>query len=546
MTGKDSDVLDAVVIGAGITGIYQAYLLRERGFRVQGIEAGDDVGGVWHWNRFPGARLDTESYTYGYFAMSGILPDWKWSEQFASQGEILSYIRAASDTMDIRGTFRFNTRVLGADFVEDGCLWDVHLDNGETLRCHYLITAVGPLSATRIPDYPGVDDFRGVSYHSSQWPADPEGGTGPAQIDFAGKRVGVIGTGATGIQIIPIVAETAAELYVFQRSPNWCVPLGNSPLSEEEMAHISAHYPDLLDYCLSTPSGFAHMPREQDGEAASGEERAAFLEDRYTTPGYAIWHGNYRDMLTSRTTNNAISAFIADKIRSRVEDPQVAEKLVPTDHPYGTKRVPMETNYYEAYNRPNVRLVDIREAPITKITPGGIQTSEAHYDLDIIIYATGFDAVTGALDRMDIKGRGGVLLRDAWADGPETFLGLNVAGFPNLFTLVSAHNGASFCNVGICSAKQVEWTTEMLAYMRDKGLTCAEPTLEAQAEWTEHVLSGLEGTLLWEGDAWWMKITYDDAGNKVMRALAYFGGGPEYRRRCDEVSSNGYRGFVLN
>jgi cation diffusion facilitator CzcD-associated flavoprotein CzcO len=545
MQGSDGSVYDAMVIGAGITGIYQLHMLRQKGFSVLGVEAGDDVGGVWHWNRFPGARLDTESYTYGYFAMNGIIPEWEWSEHFATQAEILSYIRAAADKMGVRDGFRFNTRVVAADYDENANLWSVRLDDGTTAKCRFLITAVGPLSATKLPDYPGIDDFKGVSYHSSQWPADPDGGTGPARVDFTGKRVGVIGTGATGIQIIPIVAQTAKELTVFQRSPNWCVPLGNTALTQEDMAAIREKYPDLLEYCLSTPSGFKHMPRDQDGIDATPEERQAFLEQVYSTPGYAIWHGNYRDFLISRETNNAIGEFIAAKIRARVKDPAVADLLIPKDHPYGTKRVPMETQYYETYNRPNVHLVDLNATPIDRITPDGIRTSAAEHELDIIIYATGFDAVTGALDRIYFRGRGGKLLRDAWADGPETFLGLSMTDFPNLFTLVSAHNGASFCNVGVCSPRQVEWVTEMLENMRAQGHTVVEALPEAQIAWTEHVLSGLEGTLLWEGDAWWMKISYDEAGNKIMRALAYFGGGPEYRRRCEEVAAHDYQGYAL-
>jgi cation diffusion facilitator CzcD-associated flavoprotein CzcO len=534
---------DAIVIGAGITGIYQVYSLRNIGLDVKGYEAGSDVGGTWYWNRYPGCRLDTESYAYGYFGLKGILPDWEWKERFASQPELLQYASRSADAMDVRRCYQFNTRVVKAAYDESTNQWNLDLDDGTRSSCTFLISAVGPLSATRMPTIPGAESFAGESFHSSRWPRNEDGT--PASVDFAGKRVGVIGTGATGVQIIPIVAETAAQLHVLQRTPNWCIPLGNGPLTPQLMRELRGDPARFLEFLKTTETAFPYRRGSKKAAEVTSDERKALFESLYAMPGYALWLSSYRDLLTNRVSNDYMATFVADKIRARVNDPEVAEKLVPKSHAFGTRRVPMETNYYEVYNQENVELVDIGESPIERITPNGIQVGGRQIELDVLIYATGFDGVTGALDRIDIRGRGDVALKTMWGDGPVTYLGLQTRGFPNFFTLVGAHNGASFCNIGVCSALQVEWLTEMLAYMRERRLTLSEPAAQYQDEWTNHVYEVYAKTLLSESDAWWVKTTTNADGTTTRRALIYVGGAPEYRARCADVASKGYEGFVL-
>lgn len=542
----ENQTFDAVVVGGGITGMYQVYVLRQMGFAVKGYEGGSDVGGTWYWNRYPGCRLDTESYAYGYFALTGIITDWRWSERFAGQPEMLRYIKHAADKMDIRRSFQFNTRVSAATFNDHTEMWDLGLSDGARVSCRYLISAVGPLSATRMPNIEGIEDFKGESFHTSRWPRDPNDPNGARQIDYRGKRVGVIGTGATGVQLIPIVAQTAQELIVFQRSPNWCTPLGNHPISDEEMEKLQAEYDKLLAFVKTTPTAFPYERNHKKASQATPEERRALFESLYAMPGYGIWLSGYRDLLVSKQSNSYLAEFIAEKIRQRVKDPEVAEKLIPKDHPFGAKRVPMETYYYEAFNQANVHLVDVRDTPITRITPKGVQVGDTHHDLDIIIYATGFDAVTGSYDQIDIHGRGGVSLKEEWKDGPVTYLGLQVRGFPNFFTLVGPHNGATFCNVGVCGALQVEWVSQMLDYMRQNNLGYSEPTAEDQDKWTRQVYEDFSATLLTEADAWWVKVKVHPDGTKERRSLVHVSGGPEYRRICDEVAAAGYAGFELH
>ena len=542
-TGKANPDFDAIVIGAGVTGIYQTYLLDREGMSVLGIEGGTDVGGTWYWNRYPGCRLDTESYAYGYFASSGIIPDWRWSETFAGQAELLRYANAAADAMDVRRLYRFRTRVTAAHYQERENVWNVTLDDEQQLTCRFLISATGPLNASRMPDIDGLESFQGESFHSSRWPLNEDGSA--ASIDFTGKRVGIIGTGATGVQIIPIAAETAKEFYVFQRSPNWCTPLGNQPLSAEEMSLIRKRYPTLLEYIKTTETAFPYHRDKRKAVAVPKEERDAFFEELYNQPGYGIWLSSFRDTLLNKESNEFLCEFIAGKIRERVSDPVVAEKLIPSDHPFGAKRVPMETDYYETYNKPSVHLVDIRETPIEAVTSNGIRTSERSYDLDVIIYATGFDAVTGSLDRIDIRGKGGRRLREEWADGPSTYLGLQARGYPNFFTLVGPHNGSAFCNIGVCGGLQAEWVTRMLSYLGARGLSYSEPTQAAEDEWTNSVYEDFSRTLMAEGNAWWVKVVTKPDGSIQRRTLVYVGGGAEYRKQCEQIAYNGYTGFEL-
>lgn len=536
-------VVDAVVVGAGVTGIYQTYLLDRKGLSVLGVDAADDVGGTWFWNRYPGCRLDTESYAYGYFALTGLIPDWNWSERFAGQAEMLRYVNAAADAMDVRRHYRFGTKVLSAHFLDDVKRWEITLDSGEMVHARFFISATGPLSASKMPDYKGIDLFKGEAFHSSHWPRDDQGN--PAGMNFAGKRVAVLGTGATGVQIIPIVAETAAELFVLQRNPNWCTPLGNTPLSDEDMNLIRTRYPTILEYVKTTDTAFPYHRDPRKASQVSPGEREEFFERLYDQPGYGIWLSGFRDLLLSKESNQFLANFVAKKIRQRVKNQTVAERLIPTDHPFGSKRVPMETNYYETYNRENVHLVDLKATPIDEFVENGVLIGGEVLEVDVIIFATGFDGVTGSLDRIDIRGRQGQRLIDAWADGPTTYLGLQTRNFPNFFALVGPHNGSAFCNVGVCGALQAEWVTQMLLYMEARGFETAEPSEAAEAAWTEAIYRDFERTLMAETNAWWIKVTHKPDGSVVRRTLVYVGGGPEYRRRCEQVAYCDYEGFEM-
>lgn len=534
---------DALVIGAGLSGMYQLYKLRELGLRVQGVEAADDVGGTWNFNRYPGCRFDSESYTYSYSFIEELLEEWSWSEHFASQPEILRYFRAAADKMDIRKNYRFGTRVAGAQFNEDINVWQVMFDNGESVTCRFLLSAVGPLSAPTWPSVQGLSEFAGETYHTYYWPHADEGEDGK-KVDFQGKRVAVIGTGATGIQVIQEVAKEAGELVVFQRNPNWAVPLLNSKIDAAEMQRIKDSYSEIFERCNASHTGHMYRNVRQSALDVSPEERKAFWERLYAQPGYAIWIGNYRDVLRNKDANRLMSDFVAEKIRERVDDPEVAEKLIPKNHGFGLKRLPMEDGYFEVYNQPNVTLVDIKETPIEHISAGGIQTSDNFYDIDILICATGFDAVTGSILRMNIVGRDGISLKEAWRDGPETYLGLQTHGFPNFFTILGAHNGATFCNIPRCAESQINWLTDMIANLHAKGILYVEPTEEAQSEWTELVYEVADQTLFTDVRSWFNGDN-SNIEQRPRKFLLWAGGNVAYKQKCEEIESAGYAGFDL-
>ena len=528
---------DVIVIGAGLSGMYQLYRLREAGFSVRVVEAGSDVGGTWYWNRYPGARFDSESWSYGYSFSQALLDEWEWSEHFAAQPETLRYCKFVADKFDLRRDMEFNCRVSGARFDDAANQWEVVTENGMRLRGRFLVTAVGPLSVPTMPNIPGVDSFRGEAYHTARWPHEP--------VSFAGKRVAVIGTGATGVQLISEVAKTVGHLTVFQRRPNWCAPLHNSPIDPAEQPRIKASYPEVFEKCRQSATAFIHRADRRRALEASPAEREAFFEQLYAQPGFGIWLANYRDTLVDEEANALISDFIARKIRERVQDPVVAEKLIPKDHGFGTRRVPMETRYYEVYNQDNVALVSLPDEPIEAITPAGIRTSAREYAFDMIIYATGFDAVLGGFNKLDIRGQGGLRLRDVWAEGPRTYLGLQVAGFPNLFMLLGPHNGAANCNMPRCIETNVDWVTDLLRHVRDKGYRRVESTTEAQEAWTQHVYESAEGLLSTKVDSWFMGINSNIPGRQKRMFLLYGAGAPAYRKKCEEVAARGYEGMRL-
>lgn len=526
---------DAIVIGAGISGMYQLYRLRELGMRVRVFEAGTGVGGTWYWNRYPGARFDSESYSYQYSFSEELLEEWSWSEHFAAQPETLRYLNYVADKFDLRRDIQFRSRVTAAHYRDDARAWDVTLQDGSRHRARFLITAIGPLSAPTMPRVPGVETFAGQSFHTATWPHEP--------VSFAGKRVAVIGTGATGVQTIAEVAKTAGHLTVFQRTPNWCKPLHNGPIDPETQAKIKAGYEELFKRCKETYACFIHTVDPRGIFEVTPQERETFLEKLYTTPGFAMWQGNFRDMLTDPKANAIVSDFVARKIRQRVKDPKVADKLIPKDHGFGTRRVPMETKYYEVYNQPNVRLVDINETPIARITPTGIETSDADYAFDIVIYATGFDAITGSFDRIDIRGLGGLKLKDKWAHGPQTFIGVQVESFPNMLMVVGPHTALG--NIPRSIEYNVEWVTGLIGYMREHNLTRANARPEAVADWTEHVKAAGAGLLSNEVNSWMTGINTNVDGKQTRIIARYSGSAPAYRARCDEVAAKGYRELSL-
>jgi cation diffusion facilitator CzcD-associated flavoprotein CzcO len=531
----DSSKFDAIVIGAGVAGLYQLYKLRGLGLQVRVLEAGSAVGGTWYWNRYPGARFDSESHTYGYSFSQGLLEDWHWSERFAPQHETERYLNYVADKFDLRRDIQFNSRVAAAHYCDDTRSWELTLEDGSRYATRFMVTAIGILSAPTMPNIPGIDSFAGVSCHTQAWPKEG--------IDFTGKRVGIIGTGATAVQTIQEIAKTVGQLTVFQRTPNWCAPLHNGKISDAEMRDIREHYQEIFALCRTSPGCYIHAPDPRKTLDVPPAEREAFWENLYGSPGFGIWMGNFSDMLTDRAANAAASDFIARKIRQRVKDPAVAEKLIPKNHGFGTRRVPLETGYYEVYNRTNVELVDINATPIERITPTGIKISERAYEFDIIIYATGFDAITGAYDRIDIRGAGGVRLKDVWAEGPQTYLGVLVEGFPNMLMAMGPHAGLG--NYTRTAEYSVEWVSGLIQFATKRGLTRVAATPEAVADWTDYVLELGQGQLMNEIESWMTGVNKNVEGKQKARIMRYSGGHPAYREHCDAVAAEGYRTLAL-
>ena len=531
-------MFDAIVIGAGLTGLYQLHLLREAGMTVRVFEAASGVGGTWYWNRYPGCRFDSESHTYGYSFSEEILQEWDWTEHFSGQPENLRYAEFVADKLDLRRDISFESRVRSATWDDDGGRWRVQLEGGEQAEARYLITALGIVSTPNMPIIAGMDSFDGPSHHTGLWPKEPVG--------FTGKRVAVIGTGASGVQVIQEIAKTATSLTVYQRTPNWCAPLGNRLVTDEEQRHIKANYPEIFERCKRTFAHFIHDSDKRNALDATPEQRDELWEALWSEPGFGIWMANFRDVLVDDDANRLLSDFVAAKIRERVDDPVTAEKLIPTDHGFGTRRVPLETGYYEVYNQDNVTLVDIRETPIERITPVGIRTADGiERAFDLIVYATGFDAVTGAFDRIEFNGIGGVTLREAWANGPYTYLGLAVPGFPNFFTLVGPHNAAGFCNLIRCSEQNVAWLSALLRHANAGDVDRIEALQDAARSYTERVLAMADRMLFSKTSSWFTGRNSGTTKPGDRRVLLYAGGMPGYTKTCDEVAADGYVGFDL-
>jgi cation diffusion facilitator CzcD-associated flavoprotein CzcO len=527
---------DAVVVGAGIGGLYALYRLKELGADVVALEATDGLGGTWHRNRYPGCRFDSESYSYGYSFSRELLEEWSWTEMFAAQPETLRYLNHVADKFDLRRHIAFNSDVVGAEFDEAGSFWLVTLANGRQLSTRFLLTALGALSFPTSPRYEGEESFAGRRFHTIAWPDD---------VDVTGKRVAVIGTGSSGVQVISDIADKVEELTVFQLRPGWCAPLHNSGIDDDEMQRIRDSYDDIFAKCRRSPSGFIHAPDRRKTTDVSEAERLAFWEELYAAPGLGIWLGNFKDTLMRDEANAELSRFMADKIRGRIEDPVLAERLVPKDHGFGTQRVALETNYYEAYNRANVHLVDLLETPILRMTPTGIETTSGTHDFDIVVYATGFDAFTGSYDHIDIVGRGGERLRDRWADGPVTALGVQIHGFPNLLMVGGPQGGSGSTNVPRGLEEIVDWIADLVEYVQREGYDYVEATAEAEQTWVDHVRDVAGMLLVSKTKSWFTGYNPNLDRDDTPRLLIYAGGNARYRERLEAEAAGGYPDFVL-
>ena len=528
---------EVVILGAGVSGIYQLYRLVQLGVNVTVLEGGSDLGGTWYWNRYPGARFDSESYTYGYSFSKELLQEWDWPERFSAQPDTLRYLQHVAKKFDLRRHMQFGCKLESAQFDEQHNLWRLLLANGREITSRFLVTGIGLLSAPTMPRIAGVESFKGPSFHTYYWPKET--------VELAGKRVAVIGTGATGVQVISEIADKVGELTVFQRRPNWCAPLNNGKLSPEEMADIKSRYDEIFATCLRTPGGFEHEPDRRGFYEVTREERLALWDKLYGEPGFGIWLSNFREIFTDEVANAEFSEYIAERIRQRVKDPVLAEQLIPQDHGFGIQRVPLETRYYEVYNRANVKLVNITETPIESITPKGIRTSEREYEFDLIVFATGFDAITGAYDRIDIRGVGGQKLRDKWNDGPVTFLGMQIHGFPNLITVAGPQSGSASTNFPRGIEIGVNWVTDLLEYMWKHGHTRVEATPEAEERWTNHVAKMYSTMLMRKAKGWFTGYNSNVDGHEHgrVRHLVYNGGAPKFLATIKQVAEENYKGL---
>ena len=534
MAGTDagSSRFDAIVVGAGFAGLYMLHRLRGMGLAVKVLEAGGDVGGTWYWNRYPGARCDVESMQYSYQFSPELQQDWEWSEKYATQPEILRYANHVADRFDLRRDSRFDTRVTRAAYDEATSTWILHTDGGAVYIAPFCILATGCLSATNTPRLPGLGDFRGRVFHTGRWPHEA--------VDFTGRRVGVIGTGSSAIQSIPIIAEQAAHLTVFQRTPNFSVPARNAPWDPAARARVKADYAGLRATARQTFSGIAFRYNPQSAMAVAPEERAKEYEARWAHGGVSFM-GAFADLLFDPAANETAAEFVRDRIRALVHDPAVAEVLSPRDI-IGCKRLCVDTGYYETFNRSNVTLVDVRRDPIECITAGGLRVTGRDHGFDDLVLATGFDAMTGALDRIDIRGRHGLALKEKWGAGPRSYLGLAVAGFPNLFTITGPGSPSVLTNMLPSIEQHVDWIAGCIGHLRARRLTCIEAQADAEAAWVEHANVVASGNLRSSCSSWYVGA---NVPGKPRVFMPYIGGFPAYVAKCEEVVARCYEGFVL-
>ena len=529
---------DAVVIGAGFSGIHMLKSLRDKlGLKVRVYEAGDTVGGTWYWNRYPGARCDSDAYIYCFTWDKQLLQEWEWTERYPEQPEILRYLEHVAKRHDLKRDIQFSTRVTGAEFDEKTNLWNVHTDKGESVTARFLIPAVGSLSTTNLPKFKGLEKFKGKWYHTSQFPH-----TG---VDFTGKRVGMVGTGATAVQAIPEIAQQAKQLTVFQRTANYCVPARNGKVDPEVTKARKADYDGVVKRTRESFFGQEHYFIPKSVLETTPEEREAEFDKRWDAGGFAFWLANYQDMFFSQEANDVCADYIKRKIRNTVKDQAVADRLMPKGHAYGCKRQPLDTNYYETFNKTNVQLVDAAtDGAIEEITEKGIRAGGKDYECDIIVFATGFDAMTGPLKALNLKGRGGSTLDKVWADGPRSYLGISVAGFPNLFTITGPQSPSVLSNMPVSIEQHVEWVTDCIETMNKSGKTTIEATPQAQDQWVVHVNEIVNMTLMASANSWYMSANIPGKPKAFLPYLGMEGVGG-YRKKCDEVAAKGYEGFAL-
>ena len=531
-----SNELDVIIVGAGVGGLYAIHKLRGLGLNVRAYEAGDDVGGTWYWNRYPGCRCDVESLEYSFSFSPELDQEWKWPERYGNQGEILKYVQHVADRFDLRRNIRFNTRISAAVFDEKSSRWTVTTDKGETVTAPYCIMATGNLSTPRNPDIPGIDGFQGKTYHTGLWPHEG--------VDFTGLRVGVIGTGSSGVQSIPLIARQARQLYVFQRTANFSLPAQNGPMDPEKERKHKAEYPERRAAAVNTPFAIAGFPPPtQSALDVSEAERTALYESKWQEGGSISFLYSYTDLLTNKSANDTAAEFVRNKIRSIVKDPETAEALCPNDHPIGTKRLILDTNYYQTYNEPHVKLVNIRRNPISEITPSGIKTADGQaFELDAIVFATGFDAMTGAMKEIDIRGNGGLSIRDKWQDGPYTYLGIMTAGFPNLFMITGPQSPGVKSQMIFSCQQHVDWIGDCIKHLQGHQLRRIEPSQAAEMGWVQHNNEVADSTLYPLAKSWYMGANIP---GKPRVFMPYVGGVTAYVKKCDEVAAKGYEGFEL-
>lgn len=533
MTTQDSD-FDAVVVGAGISGLYAVYKFRQRGMRVHGFESAEGVGGTWYHNRYPGARCDVESIDYSYSFDEELQQEWTWTERFASQEEILGYLDYVADRHDLRSAYDFLTRVTSAVYDEEAERWTVTTDTGKSVTARFCILATGVLSATNKPDIPGRDTFAGEIYHTGEWPHEP--------VDFSGKRAGVVGTGSSGIQAIPIIAEEADQVFVFQRSPNYSIPAGNRRLTDDVLAEVKANYAERRRLSRLSGGGTPNSPHPKGAMEVDEAERTQVYDQWWQRGGY-LFTKAFPDQMVSKVANDTAREYVEAKIREMVEDPEVADQLIPTDHPIGTKRIVTDTGYFQTYNRDNVTLVNLRSTPITEITASGVRTDDATYDLDILVFATGFDAMTGSLSSIDIRGRSGRELTAEWSAGPRTYLGLAVDGFPNMFIISGPGSPSVLSNMVLMAEQHVDWIADCMDHLDSHEIATIEATREAADEWVAECNAKAAGTLFPTANSWYMGANIP---GKPRVFMPYIGGFGNYNGICAEVAAAGYKGFALD
>ena len=534
-SASDREELDALIIGAGFSGLYVLYRMRQRGFKVRIFEAGADLGGIWYWNCYPGARVDSHVPNYE-FSMEELWRDWNWTERFPSWDELRRYFHHVDEKLELSSDIRFNARVTDARFDADADRWQIECEDGHEVRARFVIACTGFAAKAYVPDFPGLEAFAGPCFHTGLWPQDG--------LDMTGRRVGVIGTGASGVQVIQEAGKIASHLTVFQRTPNLALPMNQKRLDEPAQTAMKAHYPEWFRQRAESPGGlFDISPDKRSALDVSPEERLAIFESAWQKGGFHFWGGTFIDIILNLESNQLAYEFWREKTRARIQDPVLAEKLAPTDppHPFGTKRPSLEQWYYEVFNQDNVELVDVRDDPIEEITSSGVRTVTRHYEIDILVLATGFDASTGGLTQIDFRGRSGRALKETWSTGVETQLGIGIPDFPNLLMLYGPQSPTAFWNGPSSAEAQGDWVVDCLCYLRDEGHTRIEATPAAAASWTEHMALLAENTLLPLAESWYMGANIPGKPRQLLHHI----GVPIYRELCRQSAENGYAGFEL-